>query len=57
MEIESGQDDGERGRAGDIAAEEGPADKANTGADRSLTEDVPIDNRPECILYLRSQGH
>ena len=44
MEMESGQDGGERGRAGDIGMEEGAADEANTGADRGLTEDVPMDN-------------
>jgi hypothetical protein len=44
MEIESGQDDGEQGRARDIGMEEGAADKANTGADRGLTEDVPMDD-------------
>ena len=44
MEMESGQDGGERGRAGDIGMEEGAANEANTGADRGLTEDVPMDN-------------
>jgi hypothetical protein len=43
MEMESGKDDGEQGRAGDIGMEEGAADKANTGADQGLTEDVPMD--------------
>jgi len=32
MEMESGQDDREQGRAGDIGMEEGAADEANTGA-------------------------
>jgi len=44
MEIELGQDDGEQGRARDIAMEEGAADKVNAGTDRGLTGDVLMDN-------------